>query len=112
MLTIFFRKPLLRNSTAEMLTYTGIGGRPAGFVDDPAADGLDQPAVLRNRHELGRLDQSPIGMPPADERLGTDHGTGLQVHLRLVEQLEFPPAERAVQARVDRVPFDGPDVQV
>ena len=51
-------------------------------------------------------------MPPADERLGADNGAGLQVHLRLVEQLEFPLVERDVQARFDRLPFDGAHVQV
>ena len=104
-----------------MLTDTGIGRRPAvlprlrlpaGFVDDPAADRLDQAAVFGDRHELGRLDQAPIGMPPADERLGADDGAGLQVHLRLVEQLEFPLVDRAVQAGFDRLPFDGAHIQL
>ena len=101
---MFSRKPLLRNSTAEMLTATGIGGRagvlpglrlPAGFVDDPAADRPDQAAVFGNRHELRRAHQSSIGMPPADERLGAGDDAGPQVHLGLVEQLEFPLVERA-----------------
>ena len=50
-------------------------------------------------------------MPPADERLGAGNGAGPQVHLRLIEQLEFSLIERAVQALFDRLAFDGPRIQ-
>ena len=74
--------------------------------------GLIRPQPSAIGDELGRLDQAPLGMPPADERLGADNGAGLQIHLRLVEQLEFLLLERVVQAGFDRPPFDGADIQI
>ena len=118
---MLFRKSLSRNSTAETLTDTGIGRRPASCHACACRQaswttqrpiGPDQAAVFGDRHELARLDQSPLGMPPADQRLGADDRAGLQIHLRLVEQLEFLLVERVVQPGFDRLPFDGAGIQI
>ena len=77
-------------------------GLPARFMENPEPDRFNQPAVLGHRHELGRFDQSAARVAPADQRLGADDAAGFQVHLRLVEQLEFLLVERLSQAGFDR----------
>ena len=67
------------------------------------ADRTDQ-TVLRYRDKPGRRYQSPT--VPADARPGTGNGASLQIHLRLIEQLEFPLGERVVQVCFDGLPFD------
>src|SRR5687767_14703272 len=71
-------------------------GLPTGFVDDPATDGDDKAAVLSGGHELSRVEQSAVRMAPANERLDPDGEASFQMHLRLIEQLEFSPVERVV----------------
>ena len=44
----------------------------AGLVDDPVGDRADQPGALGDRQELGRGEQSALGIVPADQRLGAD----------------------------------------
>src|SRR5436309_1512222 len=45
---------------------------PASLVQDVSAERADQPAVLGNRHERSRREQTTPGMVPAHERLEAD----------------------------------------
>ncbi len=97
---------------AERLTATSNGrasGRcscqledlAAGALLDPAADRLDQAAVLGDRDELGRVEQAALGVLPADQRLEAGDLAGAQVDHRLVVEGELLAVER-----VPQLPFD------
>jgi len=49
-----------------------------------------------------RWHQSEFGTAPADQRLGTDHAPGVDIHLRLVIQHEFVLFQRPPQLVLER----------
>ena len=58
------------------------------LVEDPGADPAHLAAGLREFEEVGRLEQPPRRVAPAQQALHRDDRPGRQVDLRLVEQLE------------------------
>src|SRR4029079_10619747 len=63
---------------------------PAGFPEDPMAEGDDQAVLLRRRNELGRRDDAaPRGTPPR-ERFHADDAAGGDFDLGLVLEEELP----------------------
>ena len=100
---------------AERLTATSKGrasGRcsvpledlPAGALLDPAADRLDQAAVLGDRDELGRVEQAALGVLPADQRLEAADLAGAEVDDRLVVERQLVAVERVAQLAFDLEP--------
>ena len=100
---------------AERLTATSSGRRvgallvpledlAAGALLDPAADRLDQAAVLGDRDELGRVEQAALGVLPADQRLEAGDLAGAQADHRLVVERELVAVERVAQLAFDLEP--------
>ena len=63
----------------------------------PAADRLDQPAVLGDRDELAGVEQAALGVVPAHQRLDAGDLAGAEAIDRLVVQLELVALERVAQ---------------
>jgi hypothetical protein len=61
------------------------------------ADVGDPTAAFGGSNELGRAEQSALGMLPADERLGATDRPGCEVHLRLVVDDQLAVADRVVK---------------
>jgi hypothetical protein len=79
---------------------------PALHVDHPAADGHDQPGLLRQRDELvGRHDAAPR-MTPADQGLGADDGLAGKIEDGLVEQEELlvPEGRAQIDLELQAIP--------
>ncbi len=72
-------------------------GLLTGLAQHPLADGQNHARLLRLRNELHGWHQAAIGITPAQQRLGADHATALQIHLRLVEELELLGIQGAAQ---------------
>ena len=69
--------------------HVGADGLPsdelaAGFFEDPGADGHDEAGLFGQGDELVGADQAPVGVLPAQEGFGADHGAGGQVDHGLV----------------------------
>ena len=64
------------------------------LLHDVSRQRRDQRRLLDHRHELGRREQAPLGVLPADQRLDARHPARLQVELRLVVHHELAPLER------------------
>ena len=88
---------LRRNCSADRLTATGIGGKPAscqatgltaGRAEHPFADWHDQPAFFGQRNETCRRCPHHAA-EPAQQRLHADDAAARQIHLRLVVEREF-----------------------
>ena len=73
---------------------------PAGLGDHPFVDRDDQPRLLGEGEKVEGTHQTPHGMAPADQRLGTDDPPTAQIDLRLVEQFEFLVGEGMAQFRL------------
>ena len=64
---------------------------PHGLTQHPVANGDDKTSVFCHGNEAPWRDITHLGVPPADQRFGTDDGPGGNVHLRLVVQAEVAP---------------------
>jgi hypothetical protein len=69
----------------------------------PERQQADEAGVLGERDELGRRDQPPLGMGPAQQRLGAVDAAG-QVDLRLVVQDELVAVDGPAQVGEQREP--------
>ena len=69
----------------------------AGRLLHPAADRLDQAAVLGDRDELAGVEQAALGVVPAHQRLDADDLAAAQSDHRLVVQFELLALERVAQ---------------
>ncbi|MNP06817.1 hypothetical protein D3C76_988170 [compost metagenome] len=69
----------------------------ARLVDDPVADGDDEPGLLRQGQEAGRGDGAIFRMLLAQQRLGTDHPAAAGVVLGLIVQDQFLPLQGMAQ---------------
>ena len=76
----------------------------AGALLDPAADRLDQAAVLGDRDELGRVEQAALGVLPAHQRLEAADLAGAKVDHRLVVERQLVALERVPQLALDLEP--------
>ena len=74
----------------------------------PAADRLDQAALLGDRDELARVEQAALGMVPAHQRLEADDLAAAQRDDRLVVELELVAVERVAQLALDLEAAHGP----
>src|SRR6266850_4023529 len=63
----------------------------------PVAELLDQLRLLGDRDEQRRRDEAALGMLPAHERLEADDGSGGEIDLRLVMQLDLLLADGRAQ---------------
>src|SRR2546430_1907854 len=79
---------------------------PADLLQDPVADLLDQPELLRERDEVVRLDQRTGSPPPPDQRLEGHHPSRRQLHQRLVVQHPLLPGHRLPEASGQGQPVD------
>ena len=79
----------------------------AGRLLHPAADRLDQAAVLGDRDELAGVEQAALGMVPAHQRLEADDLAAAQGDHRLVVQLELVAVERVAQLALGLEPAHG-----
>ncbi len=70
----------------------------AGGIEHPAADVDDQPALLRGRHEFAGLPHAVARRLPAKQCLHAGESPVGDGELRLIEEREFPAAQRHVQA--------------
>lgn len=98
-------------------TFTRDGQRPARhrlhpfgqltarFQQHLPSDRNDKPAILGNGNEFAGRDDAMHRMPPADQRLDSDHTTILQADLRLIlhKELRFP--QRRAQIGLDLQPL-------
>ena len=69
----------------------------AGLPDHPFAERDDKADLFRERNERRGRDQSVFGMIPADQRLKAADLAALQIHHRLVIQLELACGQRLAQ---------------
>ena len=74
----------------------------ARLLEHPSADRDDQAGLLGDRDELGRADQTAIGVLPAQQRFDAHHRPGREVDDRLVVDGELVALEGAVQRRRGR----------
>ena len=61
----------------------------AGFPQHPFADAENGTSLFRNRNEHGRRNRAAGFVIPAQQRFEADHIAGLDVALRLIDQIEF-----------------------
>src|SRR3954471_7545244 len=66
----------------------------AGFAQDPFAERNDQSALLRQRYELVRGNETALGMAPADQRFDAASIERVGIDDRLVMQLELITRDR------------------
>ncbi len=64
---------------ARLLPLANLAARRA---HDARVDLADEPDFLGQRHEVPRIDEHPVGVRPAHQRLEPDDPVGLQVHDR------------------------------
>ncbi len=76
-----------------------------GTAQHPVADGDDQAGLFGDRDEAIRRDAAQRGVLPAQQGLDADDVAMLQVHLRLVVQLELLVAQRMAQRRLQHQSF-------
>jgi hypothetical protein len=62
---------------------------------------IDAPAAFGYRNEGGRHEQAEFGMLPAAQRLDRDDLIRCQIDLRLVENVQLPAIDRAVEVGRD-----------
>ena len=74
----------------------------ARLVDDPVADGDDEPALLRQRQEAGRRDGTMLRVLPAQQGLGSDHLAATGTVFGLVVQGQLPPLQGVLQLLVQQ----------
>jgi hypothetical protein len=72
-------------------------GFTRGFAQNPFADRVNRPGFLRDRNELVRAYQAPLGVDPAQQRLVPDHRPGLHGVLGLIDEMEFVAFDRMAQ---------------
>ena len=72
-------------------------GFPAGGVQHPFAELVDQAGVLGQRDELGGRNHAALRMAPAHQRLAAGDRVGLQVDAGLVVDLEAAVDQRLAQ---------------
>src|SRR5215475_2107163 len=77
---------------------------PAGFAQDPFTNGDDKTAVLRDRDERIRRNQSSRRMAPTDQGLEANN-LAADKRLRLVVQDELVVYERRLQISLQRASF-------
>ena len=76
-----------------------------GLLDDEGADGDDQVALLRDRDELAGVEEAPLGVVPAGERLHPDDPVGVELDLRLVVDLELACPHRRAEVGLELEPL-------
>ena len=82
--------------------YVQAAGPPVGDLGKCSAehvprDPVHEPGALGERDELLRRDQPPLGVAPAHQRLGPEHGAVRQADLGLVVQLEVAVVDALAQ---------------
>ncbi len=89
-------------------------GLPARLLEDPAAERLEQPALLGDREELGGTEQAVVGVVPAQQGLGPEDRAGPQVDDGLEVEQELVALDAAAQGLLGGEPCDdtGPEVVV
>ena len=78
---------------------------PTGFLDHPATEGHDQARLVSQRNELGRMEQSSLGMIPAEQGLNRQDASRSDVDDRLIGDVELAPLQRPPQVRLLLQPF-------
>src|SRR5689334_25231109 len=73
----------------------------AGAFERPAADRLDQAAVLGDRDEVAGVEQAALRVAPAHQRLETGDLDAAQREQGLVVQLELVAVESLAQLTLD-----------
>src|SRR5579872_1236397 len=63
----------------------------AGVPQHPFTDGDDQSGFLGDGDEATGCNETALRIAPADQRLRAVDAAGLDIHLRLIVQLEFVP---------------------
>ncbi len=81
----------------------------AGLLDDPCADGQDETALLGDGDEPARREQAVGGVVPPQQCFGPGGHHGVELHDRLVVQLELIALERSVEGVLGGHPVDGPE---
>ena len=67
------------------------------LIEDPPADGQDQPGVLGEGDEAVGPDHAPLGVLPSEQRLEAVQSPGGQIEDRLIPQLQLGPLGRPPQ---------------
>src|SRR2546430_17193256 len=79
-----------RNIDGDMHMLRPLRRRGASLPDHPFSQGHDEADLFRQRNESRWWDLSALGMIPAEQRFETADLAALQIHHRLVLELEFP----------------------
>ena len=77
-----------RHAHAQAAVAPG-AGLAAGFIDDPVAQGIDQPVALGHRHEDQRADHAALRVVPAHQGFHTGDLPAGRVNLGLVDELQL-----------------------
>src|ERR1700691_4227152 len=77
------------------------GHLTAGFMQNPEAEGDDEPCLLGNRNEFARVEQTPPRVVPTDQRLEARDALINQRYFRLIVQYELASLDRLFQICFD-----------
>src|SRR5205823_8684855 len=85
---------------------------PAGVAQHACTEGLDHPRLLGDGDELGRADDSALGVAPAQQRLDAERAAGIHVDLWLIDEEELVVHEAATHVGLELQPRLNPRVHV